>query len=132
MQNAPNHKYLYESECCSVSSIRLENYHIFKKGLAKNTFTICNVTQHCCITTTKLKIFSSRTTLTGALCRINIKAVPASFTSKRLMNLTAVKSSNAADLSSKPSPPAHSLQSNEKSLYLQKCQLLWIRDLQTR
>ena len=27
------------SECCSVSSIRLENYHIFKKGLAKNTFT---------------------------------------------------------------------------------------------
>ncbi len=27
---------------------------------------------------------------------------------------------------------AHSLQSNEKSLYLQKCQLLWIRDLQTR
>ena len=28
--------------------------------------------------------------------------------------------------------PAHSLQSNEKSLYWQKCQLLWIRDLQTR
>lgn len=27
---------------------------------------------------------------------------------------------------------AHSLQSNEKSLYLQKCQSLWIRDLQTR
>ena len=26
------------SECCSVSSIRLENYHIFKKGLAKKHF----------------------------------------------------------------------------------------------
>ncbi len=33
------------SECCSVSSIRLENYHIFSRGLAKNTFTICNVMQ---------------------------------------------------------------------------------------
>ena len=31
------------SECCSVPSFQLENFHIFDKGLAKNTFTICNV-----------------------------------------------------------------------------------------
>ena len=27
------------SECCSVPSFQLENFHIFDKGLAKNTFT---------------------------------------------------------------------------------------------
>ena len=41
MQNAPNHMYLYESVCCSYHPSNKENFHIFIKGLAKNTFTIC-------------------------------------------------------------------------------------------
>ena len=38
-QNVPGHRYLYESECCSESSLSLENFHIFNIGLRKNTFT---------------------------------------------------------------------------------------------
>ena len=29
MRNMPVHRYLYESECCSVPSFSIENYHIF-------------------------------------------------------------------------------------------------------
>ena len=39
MQNVPVHKYLYESECCPYHPSTLENFHIFRKGFAKNTFT---------------------------------------------------------------------------------------------
>jgi hypothetical protein len=45
-QNMLYHKHLYESEYCSVSSPSFEKYHIFIRGLAKNTFTICNIKQH--------------------------------------------------------------------------------------
>ena len=38
-QNVPVHRDLYESECCSVRPSNKENFHIFIKGLAKNTFT---------------------------------------------------------------------------------------------
>ena len=38
-QNVPFHRYLYESEFCPYRPYRLENFHIFNKGLAKNTFT---------------------------------------------------------------------------------------------
>ena len=31
------------SECCPFRPYDLENFHIFDKGLAKNTFTICNI-----------------------------------------------------------------------------------------
>ena len=34
------------NECCFVPSFRLENYHIFIRGLAKNTFTIFNARRH--------------------------------------------------------------------------------------
>ena len=58
------------SECCSVSSIRLENYHIFSRGLAKNTFTICNVRRQKPRDPTNVrKSFYKRTTLTGVLHR---------------------------------------------------------------
>ena len=70
MQNAPNHMYLYESECCSVSSCYKENYHIFYLGLAKNTFTICNVRRQKPDDDTNVgKSFYKRTTLTGVLHR---------------------------------------------------------------
>ena len=56
-KNVPFHRYLYESECCPYRPTSLENFHILRKGLAKNTFTICNDNQftdyHC-----KGKIFS--------------------------------------------------------------------------
>ena len=39
--NVPVHEYLYESECCPYHPHDLENFHIFDRGLAKNTFTIC-------------------------------------------------------------------------------------------
>ena len=42
-QNVPVHRYLYESECCPTRLSYKENFHIFIKRLAKNTFTICNV-----------------------------------------------------------------------------------------
>ena len=63
-QNMLYHKYLYESECCSVSSFSFENYHIFIRGLAKNTFTICNIKRLKPNDLTKVEIFPSQTTLT--------------------------------------------------------------------
>ena len=75
MQNALNHEYLYDSECCSVSSIRLENYHIFKKGLAKNTFTICMSVRHSRTTMTKLRIFFYGQHSQGYCTRQTYKAV---------------------------------------------------------
>ena len=42
-KNVPFHRYLYESECCPYRPYSKENFHIFDKGLAKNTFTICNI-----------------------------------------------------------------------------------------
>ena len=69
-QNVPFHRYLYESECCPYCPYRLENFHIFNKGLAKNTFTICNVIQSKLHNSTNIgKSFYKRTTLTGVLHR---------------------------------------------------------------
>ena len=69
-QNATCHRYLYESECCSVSSFSFENFHIFYLGFAKNTFTICNVRRQKPRDPTNIrKSFNKRTTLTGVLHR---------------------------------------------------------------
>ena len=57
------------SECCSVSSIRLENYHIFSRGLAKKHFHkyVMSGGQPRDLTNVR-KSFYKRTTLTGVLC----------------------------------------------------------------
>ena len=54
-----------------------ENYHIFRKGLAKNTFTICNAKRLKPDDSTNVrKSFYKRTTLTGVLHRIRYKTNP--------------------------------------------------------
>ena len=70
-QNVPFHRYLYESECCPYCPYRLENFHIFNKGLAKNTFTICNAKRSKPNDSTNVrKSFYKQTTLTGVLQRL--------------------------------------------------------------
>ena len=44
-----------------------ENFHIFKKGLAKNTFTICNAKRPIRLTQQMSEKFFKRATLTGVL-----------------------------------------------------------------
>ena len=49
-----------------------ENFHIFRKGLAKNTFTICNVRRQKPPDSTNLrKSFYKQTTLTGGIAKMN-------------------------------------------------------------
>ena len=49
-----------------------ENFHIFRKGLAKNTFTICNVRRQKQPDSTNVrKSFYKRTTLTGGIAKMN-------------------------------------------------------------
>ena len=62
--NVPVHEYLYESECCPYHPHDLENFHIFDRGLAKNTFTICNARRQMQHDTTNVNIFLLRATRT--------------------------------------------------------------------
>ena len=64
MHNAPYHDYLYESECRPYHPHDLENFHIFDRGLAKNTFTICNARRQMPHDTTNVNIFLLRATRT--------------------------------------------------------------------
>ena len=62
--NGPVHEYLYESECRPYRPHDLENFHIFDRGLAKNTFTICNARRLVPDDSTNVNIFPLRTTRT--------------------------------------------------------------------
>ncbi len=50
-----------------MSSCYYENYHIFDKGLAKNTFTICNAGRLLPDDTAKVSIFYKRDNTHGVL-----------------------------------------------------------------